>query len=171
MQRMVCLTPRAGELANVDGRVVFVGDVVVGLGVTETVGAEVVVKALRLASVVLWLLRLSVTVLMPEDRLGMSVEVVISEETLWLPVTVFAPKEETELSVNVFEEASGLVKDPDPEPVMVMDAVTVSVTVTAGHVLSVPWAVVNAALREKIRAAVRRDLVQLDIILPVITND
>lgn len=164
--------PRAVELANVDGRVVFVGDVLVGPGVTETVGVEVVVNALRLASVVLWLLRLSVIVLMPEDRLGKSVEVVISEETLWLPVTVFAPKEETtELSVNVFEGASGLVKDPDPEPVMVMDAVTVSVTVTAGHVLSVPWAVVNAALRENIRAAVRRDLVQLEIILPVITSD
>lgn len=171
---MVCLTPRAVEFANVDGRVVFVGDVLFGLGVAETVGAEVVVKALRLASVVLWLLGLSVKVFVPDDRLGMFVELVISEETIGLPVTVFAPKEETlELSVNVFEKTSGLVEapDPEPDPVMVMDAVTVSVTVTAGHVLSVPWAVVKAVLRENIRAAVRRDLVQLDIILPVITND
>lgn len=109
-----------------------------GLGVTETVGAEVVVKSLKLAS-----------------------------------VAVFVPEEMLELSVIEFvlEEATGPIEESDPEPVTGMEAMTVSVTVTAGHVLSVPWAAVKATSREKIKAAMRMDVVHLDIILAVITND
>lgn len=132
MQRMVCLTPRTVESETVGGAVLF------GLEVTETVGAEVVVKSLRLAPV---------AVFVPEEMLGLS-------------VTEF-----------VLEETTGPIEELDPEPVTVMEAVTVSVTVTAGHVLSVPWAAVKATSREKIKAAMRRDVVHLDIILAVITND
>lgn len=132
MQRMVCLTPRAVESETVGGAVLF------GLEVMETVGAEVVVKSLRLAPV---------AVFVPEEMLGLS-------------VTEF-----------VLEETTGPIEELDPEPVTVMEAVTVSVTVTAGHVLSVPWAAVKATSREKIKAAMRRDVVHLDLILAVITND
>lgn len=121
MQRMVCRTPRAMELANVDGRVEFV--VVVLVGVTETVDAEVVVNALRVVSVVLWSVGPSVNVLMPEDMLALSVAELTPGETLGL-------------SVTMVEGTSELVEKS--EPVIVMDAVTVSVTVIAGHVLSVP---------------------------------
>lgn len=117
MQRIVCLTPRAVELVNVDGTVVLVGDVLSGLGVTETAGAEEVVEALKLASVVLWLLGLSVKVFTPEEILGL----------LELSVTK-----------SVFTEKSELAEELEPESLTVMDAVTVSVTVTAGHVWSVP---------------------------------
>lgn len=90
-----------------------------GAGVTETTGAEVVVEALGLASIVLCSLEPVVDGFVAEDRLVLSVAELISEETLGLPVTVFA-------------ETPGLVKKP--EPVIVMDVVMVSVTVTAGHV-------------------------------------
>jgi hypothetical protein len=109
------------ELANVDGRVEFV--VVVLVGVTETVDAEVVVNALRVVSVVLWSVGPSVNVLMPEDMLALSVAELTPGETLGL-------------SVTMVEGTSELVEKS--EPVIVMDAVTVSVTVIAGHVLSVP---------------------------------
>lgn len=109
-----------------------------GLGVTETVGAEVVVKSLKLASV---------AVFVPEEMLGLSVIEFVLEET------------------------TGPIEESDPEPATVMEAVTVSVTVTAGHVLSVPWAAVKATSGEKIKAAMRMDVVHLDIILAVITND
>lgn len=132
MQRMVCLTPRGVESETVGGAVLF------GLGVTEMVGAEVVVKSLKLASVAVF----------------------VPEETLGLSVTEF-----------VLEETTGPIEESDSEPVTVMEAVTVSVTVTAGHVLSIPWAAVKATSREKIKAAMRRDVVHLDIILAVITND
>lgn len=129
---MVCLTPRAAEFETVGGAVLF------GLGVTETVGAEVVVKSLKLASI---------AVFVPEEMLGLSVTEFVLEGTI------------------------GPIEESDPEPVTVKEAVTVSVTVTAGHVLSVPWAAVKATSREKIKAAMRMDVVHLDIILAVITND
>lgn len=172
MQRMVCLTPSGVELDTVGGEVGLVADVLLGLGVTETVGAEVVVKALKLASVVLWLLRLFVKVLIPEGSLALSVTMLATEVILELPVTVFAPKELLELSVTAFvlEETSELVKESEPASLTVTDAVTVSVTVTAGHV-SIPWADVKAASREKIKAAMRSDIGHLDIILAAITNE
>lgn len=148
----------------------LVADVLLGLGVTETVGAEVVVKALKLASVVLWLLGLSVKVLIPEETLALSVTMLAPEVILELPITVFAPKELLELSVTAFalEETTELVEESEPASLTVTDAVIVSVTVTAGHV---PWADVKAASREKIKAAMRSDIVHLDIILAVITSD
>lgn len=149
MQRMVCLTPRAAELSKVGGTVVFVVGGSLGAGVTETTGAEVVVEALRLASIVLCSLEPVVDGSVAEDRLVLSVAELISEETLGLPVTVFA-------------ETPGLVKKP--EPVIVMDAVMVSVTVTAGHVLSVPCAFVTAAPKERMRAATRSERFDLNII-------
>ena len=148
MQRIVCLTPRAVELASVDGTVVLVEDVLFGLGVADTVGAEEVVKTLKLPSVVLWLLGLSVTVF------------IVPGEMPALSVAVF-----------VLAETTKLAEELEPKSLTVMDAVTVSVTVTAGHVLSVAWAVVKAASREKIKAVMRRDIVHLDIILAAITND
>lgn len=150
----------------------LVVDVLLGLGVTETVGAEVVVKALKLASVVLWLLGLSVKVLIPEETLALSVTMLAPEVILELPVTVFAPKELLELSVtaSVLEETYGLVEESEPASLTVTEAVTVSVTVTAGHV-SMPCADVKAASREKIKAAMRSDIVHLDIILAAITSD
>lgn len=178
MQRIVCLTPRAVGLV----------DVLLGLGVIDAVGAEVVVKALRLASVVLWLLGLSVIVLITEETLRLSVAEFVPDGMLRLSVAVFVPEEMPELLVTEFtpkellalsvavsalEETIGLIEEPevDADPVTMMEAVTVSVTVTAGQVLSVPCAVVKAASREKIKAAMRRDIDDLDIILAVITSD
>lgn len=144
---------------------VLVAAVLLGLGVTETVGAEVVVKTLKLASVVLWLLGLSVKVLIPEETLALSVTMLAPEMILELPVTVFAPKELLELSVT-----TEIVEESEPASLTVTDAIIVSVTVTAGHV-SIPWADVKAASREKIKAAMRSDIGHLDIILAAKTNE